>query len=306
MREYGFQKDVATGNLTLPVAIAICLTLWTIRMNEWSGLASLSIVLLIGYLMIETNTMFTLIRTRTTLPVSLYWIWMGALTFLHPFGWENLIPLLFLVATMQLFRCYDAPNPAIPAFNTFLCIGTGCLLCPSMVCLAPLFLIGLIPFRATTLKSLTGSLLGFFTPYWLYFGYCVVYDELPKFMESVQSLITFLPISYEHLQPNILTSWIAVTLFLLICGFYSHQAPLNDKTRTRLSHSFLWYAGIWSAACALLQPQNLCIQLSIECICAGFLGGHLFTLTRNRFTSIFLFVTLVAILFITVLNLWIL
>ena len=151
MREYGFQKDVATGNLTLPVAIAICLTLWTIRLDEWSGLASLGIVLLIGYLMIEANTMFTLIRTRTTLPVSLYWIWMGALTFLHPFGWENLVPLLFLVAIMQLFQCYDAPNPAIPAFNTFLCIGTGSLLCPSIVWLAPLFLIGLIPFRATTL-----------------------------------------------------------------------------------------------------------------------------------------------------------
>ena len=90
------QIQVATGRFTLPVVVIVCLLLWGISFREWNELASMAIIGFIGYVMIEANTAFTLIRTRTSLPVSIYgWI-ATTLFFLHSFEWINLIPLIFI------------------------------------------------------------------------------------------------------------------------------------------------------------------------------------------------------------------
>ena len=110
MRVDKFQIDVATGRFTLPVVILVCLFLWLVSIREWSDLISLGIVAAICYLMIEANTSFTLIRTRTTLPVCMYAFLASSLFFLHSFGVGNWAPLAFLLAVTQLFftrRSYD-------------------------------------------------------------------------------------------------------------------------------------------------------------------------------------------------------
>ena len=86
MRESRFQINVATGRMTLPVAILFCLMIWGMSLDSWKDLGTLGITVLTGYLMIETNTAFSLIRTRTSLPVSIYWCLFSALVFLHPYG----------------------------------------------------------------------------------------------------------------------------------------------------------------------------------------------------------------------------
>ena len=72
MRESRFQINVATGRMTLPVAILFCLTIWIVSLDSWKDLGTLGITALIGYLMIEANTTFSLIRTRTSLQVGIY------------------------------------------------------------------------------------------------------------------------------------------------------------------------------------------------------------------------------------------
>lgn len=65
------QTEIATGRLTLPVVILICLFLWGASIHSWNELISFISCALTGYMMIEINTAFTLIRTRTMLHVSL-------------------------------------------------------------------------------------------------------------------------------------------------------------------------------------------------------------------------------------------
>ena len=66
------QTEIATGRLTLPVVILICLFLWGVSIHSWNELISFISCALTGYMMIEINTAFTLIRTRTMLHVSLF------------------------------------------------------------------------------------------------------------------------------------------------------------------------------------------------------------------------------------------
>ena len=60
------QTEIATGRLTLPVVILICLFLWGVSIHSWNELISFISCALTGYMMIEINTAFTLIRTRTS------------------------------------------------------------------------------------------------------------------------------------------------------------------------------------------------------------------------------------------------
>ena len=305
MRELiNFQIQAATGRLTLPVTILVCLLLWACTFDEWSEVGSLGIVALIGYLMIEANTAFTLIRTRTSLPVCLYWTLATALFFLHAFQWENFIPLAFVMAVMQLFAGYESSKPATPIYNIFLILSTCSLFFAPAVCYIPLFFISMIPFRAFSLKSFGACVLGLLTPYWFLLGYALWEEQTQLFTAPLKEIITFVPISYGHLHTDEIVSWVFITLFLLTSGIHYFQTAYSDKTRTRIYHSFLVYAGWWTILLSLLMPQHLPVWMSVQCICTAFLAGRLFTLTRNRFSGIFFFVTFVALVSLIVCNLW--
>ena len=299
-----FQIQVATGRLTLPVVILICLLLWGITLQEWKDCIYLAITAIIGYMMIEINTAFTLIRTRTTMPVCIFWMIATSLFFLHPLEWENLVPLAFLLSVYQLFRSYESSSPAIPIYHAFFFISLGSLVFPPFIYFSPILWGSMIPFRSLSRKSLLASLLGIITPYWFLFGYCFYFDQIPLFLAPLQEMILFYPIDYGHLTTSEIASWGTITLLLIISGFHYWQMSYMDKTRTRIYHSFLVIVGLYVTLWSILQPNYMRELMVIELICASFLSGHLFTLTRNRFSGIFFIVTFITIILLTIFNLW--
>lgn len=100
---------MAKGRFTFPAAILICLLLRIITGNEWQDAINLLVCALTAYLLIEVNTTFTLIRTRSTLHVSFYVFLSTACLFLHSFQYAVFVPLAFLIAISQLFSSYESP-----------------------------------------------------------------------------------------------------------------------------------------------------------------------------------------------------
>ena len=264
----------------------------------------MAITAILGYLIIEINTAFTLIRTRTTMPVCIFWMIATSLFFLHPFEWENLIPLAFLLSVYQLFQSYESNSPAIPIYHAFFFISLGSLIFPPFIYFSPILWGSMIPFRSLSGKSLLASLLGIITPYWFLFGYCFYFDQMPLFLAPLQEMILFYPIDYGHLTTSEIASWGTITLLLIISGFHYWQMSYMDKTRTRIYHSFLVIVGLYVTLWSILQPNYMRELMVIELICASFLSGHLFTLTRNRFSGIFFIVTFITIILLTIFNLW--
>ena len=162
---------MAKGRFTFPVAILICLLLRIITGNEWQDVINLLVCALTAYLLIEINTAFTLIRTRSTLHVSFYVFLSTACLFLHSFQYAVFAPLTFLIAISQLFSSYESPYPAGSIFHAFFFIGLGSLLFPQLLYFVPLFYLGMISFRSLSLKSFFAGLTGLCVPYWLFFGY---------------------------------------------------------------------------------------------------------------------------------------
>lgn len=295
---------MATGRFTLPVVILICLLLWGSTFQEWNELISLGVTIIIGYVFIETNTTFNLIRTRTSMPVCLYWLIATALFFLHPFEWTNLVPLVFILATYQLFHSYESVSSSPFIFHSFLFIGLGSIAFPQLLYMVPMLWGSMIPFRAISIKSFLASIIGLMTPYWFIFGYALYFNEMHILLMPLREAAHLYPIDYSHLTLPEIASWGFITLLLIISGFHYWQISYMDKTRTRIYHSYLAIAGFWATLLSILQPVHLCEWLSIQLICTAFLCGHLFSLTRNRFSGIFFIVTFVLYILLMSFNLW--
>ena len=295
---------MATGRFTLPVVILICLLLWGSTFQEWNELISLGVTIIIGYVFIETNTTFNLIRTRTSMPVCLYWLIATALFFLHPFEWTNLVPLVFILATYQLFHSYESVSSSPFIFHSFLFIGLGSIAFPQLLYMVPMLWGSMIPFRAISIKSFLASIIGLMTPYWFIFGYSLYFNEMHILLTPLREAAHLYPIDYSHLTLPEIASWGFITLLLIVSGFHYWQISYMDKTRTRIYHSYLAIAGFWATLLSILQPVHWCEWLSIQLICTAFLCGHLFSLTRNRFSGIFFIVTFVLYILLMSFNLW--
>lgn len=299
-----FQTNIATGRVTLPVAILICLLLWVVSIDSWSSLISSVSYALTGYLMIEINTAFTLIRTRTTLHVCIYWFLTAACLFLHPFQPVNFVPLFFILTLFQLFRSYEAKQATGNIFHAFFFTAAGSLLFPQLLYFVPLYYIGMASFRSLSAKTFFASLAGMAAPYWFLFCYAFYFDKMELFGSPLLSLVRFHPIAYHPLTGDKLASLGIITLISLVCSVHYFLVSYLDKTRTRLFLSFLIAVEAWIYLIGILQPMHFDALFQLQILIGSLLAGHLFTLTRNRFSGIFFIVTFVVLIILAIYNLW--
>lgn len=298
------QIDVASGRFTLPGVILVCLLLWIVTFTAWQEAISLLACALTAYLLIEINTAFTLIRTRTTLHVCFYVFLTTACTFLHPLQQATFVPLCFLIALFQLFRSYESPQVSGSIFHAFFFIGVGSLMFPQLLYFVPLFYLGMINLRSLTPKSFFAGLLGLTVPYWFFFGYAFYYDKLGFFYRPLVEAVRFQPVSYHSLGGGQLISCAVITLISLISSIHYFNVSYLDKVRTRIFLFFLLAIEVWTYLLGALQPQHFNVLLQIQIIIGSILAGHLFILTRNRFSGIFFIVTFVILIALTLYNLW--
>ncbi|WP_455667641.1 hypothetical protein [Phocaeicola sp.] len=299
-----FQIDVATGRFTLPVVILVCLFLWVLTSGEWQDAISLLTCAATAYLLIEVNTAFALIRTRTAAHVSLYVFLTTICLFLHPLQLTTFVPLAFLISVSQLFRSYESANASESIFHAFLFIGIGSLMFPQLLYFIPLFYLSMISFRSLSLKSFFAGIIGLTVPYWFLFGYAFYYDQMDLFYRPMLEVVHFQPISYHALGLEQLISCGVVTLISLVSSVHYFNVSYLDKVRTRIFLFFLIAVEVWTYLLGILQPQHFNVLLQIQIITGSILTGHLFTLTRNRFTGIFFIITFVILIALTIYNLW--
>jgi hypothetical protein len=301
-----FQTNVATGSLTLPVVAFLCLFLWGITSysQSWNQLISLAITAFTGYLMIESNTSFTLIRTRTLLPACIYCFLVSSLYFFHPFDWKLLVPPAFLLSLINLFRSYESNEAATSIFHSFLFISWISWVFPPILFFVPLFFFGMIPFRSFSVKSIWASLLGILTPYWFLLGYAFCTEQMELFKAKLHPLMVLYPIDYSAVSPYEGVIACIITILLLVGTVHYWNVSYMDKTRTRVFLSFMSIAGLWATLIGILQPVHIREIMQIQLIIMGFLNAHLFTLTQSRFSSITFIVTFVVFILIMCSSLW--
>lgn len=319
---YTFQHKIATGRTTFPVAVLISLALWVATYEDKTELISLLVGSLTTYLLIELNTTFALIRTRTELPSALYICLYSASLFLHPYQHSCWIQLAFVGLLFGLFYSYESKNSSPHIFHAFLCLGISSLFIPDLLWLVPLCYISMAALRSLSIRTFFAGVIGYCLPFWFYFGLqlsaeYILPEEFTQYL-SGQFTDTFL----ANLAPlNItLEGFIAeyralpldkgvtygITLLLAIIGsifciYYSQ----NDKVRTRSFLNALIPIHIGVTLLVFLHPSLIDAFLPVQAFYAALTWSYIFALVFNILTYYFLIGVLLLSGGIGIFNLWI-
>ncbi len=255
-------------------------------MNDWLEIAGMVACVLTAYLLIELNTAFSLIRTRTAFHACLYVFFSTMCFFLHPFRLLVALPLLFLLALFPLFRSYESGRPVGYAFNAFFCIGLGSLLFPQLLFFVPLFYLGTIGFRSFSFKSFCAGLIGLAVPYWFLFGHAFFHDRMELFYRPWQELVYIQTGGYAAWDTERIVSGLAITLLSWGSTFRYFRVSHLDKVRTRFFLYFLIAVEAWIYLLGIWQPRLFDALLSLQLVVGSVLVGHLSVLARSRFSGI--------------------
>lgn len=299
-----FQYQIATGRMTLPVAILLSLAFWGLSYRGWESLYSWLICTSITYLIIELNTTFALIRTRTTLPSSFFLICFSICPFLHTFNTYTFLPLLFIGMLFSLFRSFESPYASTTIYHAFCCLGImGCIL-PQLLYLIPILYLLMIQLRSLNARTFFTGILGLLTPYWL--GSCYLLYKgnwMEIFTGFKQRLLPVIPdfniLGWEHYL-----SLGIILVIAILCTAQSLIHTYQDKVQTRILLRILMVLEIIIVAFIVAQPQYFNGLFAMLLACTSIFFGHFFALVFNRFTGICLEIILTLLGIMTLFNVW--
>lgn len=318
---YTFQHQIATGRTTFPVAVLISIALWAIPFENTTELLSLLAGGITTYLLIELNTTFAIIRTRTELPSAIFLCLYSSLLFFHPYQHTCWLQLLFMGTLFGLFNSYESKRAPIHIFHAFLCLGLGSLIVNDLIWLAPLVFIAMIGLRSFNGRNFFAGLFGLIIPYWVILGYYLFLDlngQIHLEGLGINQLISqhfgdIIPwgttidgIKNEYAELG-LTKGVSYAIILLISivgTVCSHYNSFNDKVRTRSFIGALVPLEIGIVLLGLIHPALLDALLPIQIVFAALTCSYLFALIFSRFVCYFLLTVMGLMAAILVLNSW--
>lgn len=298
------QYQIATGRLTLPVAILLSLLTGGILCQSWSHVLSLGIGILMTGLMIEMNTTFALIRTRTTLPPALFLVSFILCPFLYPYSAESWFPLLFAGMLSALFRSYESRHASSPVFHAFLFIGIGSWLLPACLFFVPFLYLHMIGLRSFSARTFFAGLVGLSLPYWFMLCYGT-YSGSPDIILTPFRILgqEWIP-DYTTLRLSQYISWGIFFALALVSSIQNYQVSRQDKVQTRIMIQSLRFTGIEVMLLMFWQPQHFNALFPIIVMIGAIMHGHLFALLFNRLTRYYFLCILLLTLFTGIFNIW--
>lgn len=304
-----FQYDVATGRGTLPVVSVITLVVWIISFSgDWlDAMAALFCCGLSAYLLIEMDTHFALMRTRTTLPSCLLLAFYAVAPFLHEGSAQSVVAPLFVLTLFSLLRSYESYGASSTIFHAFLFTGLAGLVVPCVVWTFPILFICMIYLRSLSMKTFLAGIIGMVLPYWFLFCYGVYIDDISWGVLYLSALVRFRPViaDYASLSIGQLVSLGILLLFFIVYGAFYMQSAYKDKVQTRIMLQVIFWMGVWAFVLMLLQPHYLNALFPAAAVSTAVLGGHLFALSFNRVVRVTFYSTIILLALLLIFNQWI-
>lgn len=296
------QHEIATGRVTLPVAIVISLVLWIITYQEKSEVIPFISGSIISYLLIELNTYFDIIRSRSSLPSSVFILLYSSILFLHSYGnGECLILLLFISSFFFLLRSYSSSNKSPDIFHAFIFLSIGCLIEPFLIFAVPIIFISMIQLRCLNIKTFFAGIIGLMTPLWIISGYKLINNQEINIGKWIDSAIYWDTSFYYNIPEIHIISTVIVLLISITSGVTSLTFSLKDKVKTRIIIRTINIMGMGATLLLVAKPAIVNSMLPIIITTGSILYGYILTQIKNKLTYIFMIISfiLLAILIIS-------
>jgi len=266
-----------------------------------TGSLILIITFLNAFLLVQLNTKFSLIRTRTFLPVLIYLVliatWsLAGITVVNHFTLTLIIIALFIFMNM-----YRDKQGVEQAFAGSLILATGSLFSCELILLLPAFWIGFIMFQSMSLRTFLASLFGAITPWILYIS---VRFYLQPDVDILTELLSNFKTTFRFTTPSInliiYASSLVILIFVGLVGFFNNLH--SDSIQTRQSLKLFVILFFISIIITIVLSTNLTVLLPLIAMCYAMIISHPLSLKKNNFNSIIFIIFVVINIFYVLIN----
>lgn len=252
-----------------------------------------AVILLCALLLQRLNSIFALIRSRTSFPLLFFLLLEGSnpcLTNTPHSG--NLLSLILIFMLFALFSSYQEKEAQRHAFGMSLCIGCGFLLWNPFIYLLPVFWIGMYKMQSLTGKSFAATLLGLATVAWLVINVHII-GGVPWFAGQFFASLSGIHINeWHHASSKMLLHILLLVILGIISIINNLYNNFNDKTRTRTYNGFIHSLSIISVLLIIVYFNAAETCMPILHTCVALQAAHLFTNTRNKAVIILFYIVL--------------
>ena len=260
----------------------------------------------IGYLLIQMNNTFGLVRVRASVQTSIYLLLIAACPPLQQLCPGDIATLFFVVAIYLLFSTYQRMRSSGYLFHAFLFVGISSLIFPQITLLTPILLIGVFTFQSLNIRSFFAAIIGWSFPYWFLFGHAYFYDNMELFYGPFVELATFYPIDFTAFKGWELAMLGYSFVLFLVSSIHCFVQSYKDKIRTRVYLRFFILLNVCIYILIALQPIHCMNLLPLLLIGVSILTSHMFVLTNSKAWNVFFISTIIGLILLFSYNLWML
>lgn len=259
----------------------------------YSNLASIAFTLLNAFLLAQVNNRFTIIRTRTFLPILVFILLMSSWNETHIVNGSHLCLTLIIFSLFHFLNMYRDPKASEMAFMGSMFIGVASLIINPLIFLIPVFWIGFVIFQSFSIRTFLGTILGILAPWVIYLTVFYFFNQQVEFTQILSASFNLELESISLSLPRIIYI-VSVILIMIICIFGMYSTTNNDAIRTRNNLNFLLLLIISVILLSLIFRSQLASFLPIVALLYAMIVSHPFSLKTNNFYGI-LFILFVVV-----------
>jgi hypothetical protein len=243
------------------------------------------------------NNKFTIIRTRTLLPVFIYLLLISVWHQTHYFVFAHFTLALFCLSLLVFFKMYRNSRSAEQAFlGTFL-IAAGSLIMKPLILFIPVCWLNFIYYNCFSLRTFLASLFGALVPWSIFLALNFLLQPDNLWFAAIFESFVIQPVFFERPAGELI--YIG-TLMLVSIIFIAEMFVLmrKDLLQSRAKLNIIFFFGLSAAVFALFFQNQYYVFMPFVAFAFAVLFSHPLTLKLSVFnTVLFIFFVLVNIIY---------
>lgn len=246
----------------------------------------------IGLFLVQFNESFSVIRTRTMLPMFFFIILMSANINAHEFSFGQLSCVFLLLALWQVCAIYQKGTPVKQTFNIGFFLAAGSFFTVELLLFIPIFWVGMIRLNSFTMRTFLASIVGFLSPFILFLGIAYLQSDVSIY---INLLIDQFRIEFSFMEYNfIFILFLSSTIIISIIAIgNSINNSFSDKIKVSRMLGFISICYLLSTLLFLFMSNKSAIMYTLSSIFAALLYAHYFSLHYNVFIRILFWVQII-------------
>ena len=254
-----------------------------------SNIIGFAFTLLNAFLLAQINNRFTIIRTRTFLPILIFLILLSSWNDTHIVNGSHLSLTLFILSLYYFFSMARNRNASESAFMGSFLISVSSILINPLIFIIPVCWIGFMMFQSFSLRTFLSSIFGTLSPWILYLALRFIlnpnFDFVHAFVINPSIDLSFSTWSLLNL---IYGGLISLIIIISIAGLYSMTHGDAINTRNKLNFLVLLLFSLF--VLSFIFINQYISFLPIIALVYALLISHPLTLKQNNFYGILFWV----------------